>query len=422
VNLYYSVKKITNKSPANFNANYNATGLIHASNDSVVVVTFNFRVGLFGFLASEDIRRDGELNAGLLDQRKAISWVQEHISAFGGDPEKVTLFGTSVGSTLLQTLAYFGEAPPLFSAVITEDPYVPEVFGVPDLDFQYRQFLNATNCTSLACLRDLSSNELEAVNFSRGFPGQSEPPLFAFGPCVDGIFFPDLPSRLIARGRFHPVPLLQGTSTNEGTLFTPNVNNTVQFDDFFTTQSPNLETRDINAQYSYIHLGAEGTGTTSPYFERLAFAYGDSSFSCFGLSFAEALSKAGFPVYSYRYNVLDPTLVGLGLGSPHTFEVEAVWGPGNAVNSAFSSVFKTSPDSYSNVNANIVPVVQAYWTRFAVTHNPNIFKASGSPQWTTWAHGSRLKIQTNDTVMEEADSQQFENCKFWASKSAQLHH
>ena len=234
---------MTNKSPANFNANYNATGLIHSSNDSVVVVTFNFRVGLFGFLASEDIRRDGELNAGLLDQRKAILWVQEHISAFGGDPEKVTLFGTSVGSTLLQTLAYGGEGPPLFSAVIAEDPYVPEVLSVPDLEFQYQQILNATKCTSLSCLRGLSGVELEAVNLNRAFPGQSEPPLFAFGPCVDDSFLPDLPSRLISEGRFHPVPLLQGTSTNEGTIFTPNVNNTVQFGDFFTTQFPNLETR-----------------------------------------------------------------------------------------------------------------------------------------------------------------------------------
>jgi carboxylesterase type B len=64
----------------NGNANYNGSGLLLAANMDLVVVTFNYRVGPYGFLASEAVREDGDLNAGLLDQRKALEWVQQHIS------------------------------------------------------------------------------------------------------------------------------------------------------------------------------------------------------------------------------------------------------------------------------------------------------------------------------------------------------
>lgn len=61
-------------------ANLNGDDLLMASNLNIIVVTSNYRVGLHGFLASEEVRRDGDLNAGLLDQRKALEWVHEHIS------------------------------------------------------------------------------------------------------------------------------------------------------------------------------------------------------------------------------------------------------------------------------------------------------------------------------------------------------
>lgn len=208
--------------------------------------TFNFRVGLFGFLASQDVKDDGDLNAGLLDQRKAITWVHNHISAFGGDPERVTLFGTSAGAggILLHTLAYGEEntSKPLFSAVLSADPFVLEIFPYQRLEFQYQEILNATNCSSLECLRHLPTDSLLAANINRPFPGQTTSPLFYFRPCVDGIFFPDLPSKLLADGRFQRVPLLQGTVTDEGSIFAATANNTDvdQFDEFLSAQFPDL--------------------------------------------------------------------------------------------------------------------------------------------------------------------------------------
>ncbi|QGA22310.1 hypothetical protein EYB26_010026 [Talaromyces marneffei] len=285
----------------NLNADYNATGLIQASSDNFIVVTFNYRVGLFGFLASQDVKNDGDLNAGLSDQRKAIIWVHNHISAFGGDPERVTLFGTSAGAggVLLHTLAYGGEntSKPLFSAAISADPFVPEIFPYQRLEFQYQEILNATNCSSLECLRHLPTDSLLAANINRPFPRQTTSPLFYFSPCVDGIFFPDLPSKLLADGRFQRVPLLQGTVTDEGSIFAATANNTEvdQFDEFLSAQFPDLDTDGIDVQYSYIPLNT----TSQAYYNRASFAYGDVSYTCYGLSFAAAFASANLPVYSW---------------------------------------------------------------------------------------------------------------------------
>lgn len=68
---------------ANSNANYNGSGVVATSGQSIVFVNFNYRVGCWGFLASEEVRQNGDLNVGLLDQRFALEWVQKHISKVG---------------------------------------------------------------------------------------------------------------------------------------------------------------------------------------------------------------------------------------------------------------------------------------------------------------------------------------------------
>ena len=90
------------------------------SNDAgFITVEIQYRLGAFGFLASEDVKSNGKLNAGLLDMRYALEWVQQHISKFGGDPKKVTIGGESAGAgaTMYQGLAYNGKDEGLFSNV-----------------------------------------------------------------------------------------------------------------------------------------------------------------------------------------------------------------------------------------------------------------------------------------------------------------
>lgn len=90
---------------------------MNTNNTGSITVDIQYRLGAFGFLASEDVKAHGQLNAGLLDQRFALEWVQKHISKFGGDPDRVTSRGESsgAGSIMFHALAYGGQEFDLFN-------------------------------------------------------------------------------------------------------------------------------------------------------------------------------------------------------------------------------------------------------------------------------------------------------------------
>lgn len=90
---------------------YDPSQLINTNDNGFISVIIQYRLGAFGFLSSEDVKQNGQVNAGLLDQHFALRWVQNHIKKFGGDPRKVTLAGESAGagSVMLQAMAYGGK-------------------------------------------------------------------------------------------------------------------------------------------------------------------------------------------------------------------------------------------------------------------------------------------------------------------------
>jgi carboxylesterase type B len=110
----------------NSNANYDGSGLVAASGHEIVVVTFNYRVGPYGFLASQEIEDSpsASLNNGLKDQRKALEWVQKYISRFGGDPKHVVLGGDSAGAASIayHLTAYGGRNDGLFVVSTLQSP------------------------------------------------------------------------------------------------------------------------------------------------------------------------------------------------------------------------------------------------------------------------------------------------------------
>ena len=93
-----------------FGAVYDPSQLMNTNNNGFISVIIQYRLGAFGFLSSEDVKKNGKVNAGLLDQHLALQWVRDNIKKFGGDPNKVTLAGESAGagSVMLQAMAYGG--------------------------------------------------------------------------------------------------------------------------------------------------------------------------------------------------------------------------------------------------------------------------------------------------------------------------
>ena len=220
------------------NAAYSYPGdaMVHASNGQLIYVSIQYRLGLFGFLGGSDIAQNGALNAGLLDQRAALDWVQRNIRAFGGDPSKVTIWGGSAGggSVTYQLIAGGGYDDPPFRAAIAEYPWWQPFLNASAQERQYSTALQLSNCSDLNCLRSLPSETLATLsqadqNATYPGPGYGYG-VYWYGPVVDGSFIRNLPDQEFKTGNFYKVPLLVDREAYEGDIFS-NQSQTSQVDE-----------------------------------------------------------------------------------------------------------------------------------------------------------------------------------------------
>ncbi|KIM38332.1 hypothetical protein M413DRAFT_30176 [Hebeloma cylindrosporum] len=197
-----------------------------------VLVSVNYRVSAYGFLASKEVQKEGLGNFGLYDQRLGLRWVQKYISAFGGDPSKVTTWGQSAGavSVALHMVAFGGNSEHLFRGAFIQS-------GGPTSKY-YDALVSDTGCSSarnsLQCLRDLPLATLKAgVDKSPDFFSYAGyPPIWT--PRVDGVFLQDNPQKLIKAGKVAKVPFVAGNMDDEGTLFSIAQSNLTTEEDFRT--------------------------------------------------------------------------------------------------------------------------------------------------------------------------------------------
>lgn len=182
----------------------------------VIVVTFNYRLGAFGFLAHPELSREssygGSGNYGLLDQLAALRWVQHNISAFGGDPGRVTVFGQSSGSISISALTTSPLARGLFRRAIGQsgglfEPLdaAPE-FKLAGAEQAGQAFASRLDAPTLRALRALPASEIVAHPFNPQ-------------PNVDGYVLRETPFEALANGRANNVDLLLGSNSEEGLYF-----------------------------------------------------------------------------------------------------------------------------------------------------------------------------------------------------------
>lgn len=406
----------------NTNPNYNGKGLILASGMNIVVVNFNYRVGPYGFLAGREVAKRASLNNGLKDIIKALEWVQKYVSQFGGDPDHVVVGGSSAGAaaiTLLLT-AYGGRNDGLFHATAAESQSFGNIYTFSESQFMYDNLVIRTGCASsadtLACLRSLPVQTLQAENFNTPLPGAQNPPLYMYSTTIDYDLVPDYTYKLFAEGKFIKVPTIFGDDTNGGTVFTPkNTSSIGESDTFLKDQFPALTLEQlgrINALYP-----VEGTPSfpgAGRYWRQVSNAYGDMRYTCPGLYLSSKYAQLGQRSWQYLWNVQDPEQVAQGLGVPHTIEVNAIWGPENVNGQAPTSYYP------GGINSGIIPVVQAYWISFIRCFDPNQYRLRGTPKWGEWNWSwetgfNRLVYETNNTRMENVDSVTKGRCGYLTS-------
>ena len=387
-------------------------------------------------MTSETVRKNEDLNVGLLDQRKALEWVQQYIhlvntgsflwnvieswlteSQFGGDPSHVVIHGASAGggSVAFQLTAYGGRNGHLFVGAIPESPFFPTHRTVPEMEFQFTRFLENTGYSnaldSMACLRSADIKTIQAANVPSPFLGASDDPVpeWYFLPCIDGSFSVDYLYFQFEQGKLVRVPIMVAGDTNEGTDFAENASTPAEVSSFLQSDYPQLTSSDLTAINKAYPL-MPPLPKHAAYFPSAAAAYGDATFTCGGILISKMVSQFVSParIWNYRYNVQDPANIAAGLGVPHTSETPAIFGVGYAGGTG---------TSLQTTNAPIVPVVQDYYISFVTTLNPNIRKDPSAPYWDSFGigNGVRLRIQTNDNGMEQIDQTTESRCELWWS-------
>ncbi|KIW11479.1 hypothetical protein PV08_10779 [Exophiala spinifera] len=417
----------------NANANYNGSGLVTASGNNIIVVTFNYRVGLYGFLAGREV---DSLNNGLKDQRKALEWVHKYIDKFGGDAGHVVLGGGSAGAASVSFLltAYGGRDDKLFVGAAAESVSFATILTIDESQYQLDALAKRLKCPTgtnsgkdtLICLRSKSSAELQQHNHNIPYPGNRQSPLFMWNPVLDGALIQNYTYAAFEDGAFVHVPVIIGDDTNGGTVFTPRqTKSQKQSDTFLRNQFPFLSSKQLSRISALFPNAGPTFPETGSWWRQVSNAYGNMRYMCPNLFITSALARYGNKGnWNYRYNVEDSAQVKIGLGVPHIVELGAIWGPTNVHGSA--------PSSYQEGGSNhwIVPLIQGYWTSFIRALDPNVYRIPGSPTWdefiTAGSTGSnsetvdvdaldwrRMIFDTQDTTgMEEVSTSVRSQCQY----------
>ncbi|MDR2353871.1 MAG: carboxylesterase family protein [Deltaproteobacteria bacterium] len=328
----------------------------------IVVVTINYRLGILGFLATQETyQKYGTTgNWGILDQVLALIWVRDNISAFGGDPEKVTLGGESAGSISASALIVSPIAKGLFNKAILQSGTVLSITQFPvargSLEKACRisesilDFLELTDSPSgLKALREVDFKILGRLSaLSMDFRNISP---FALSPVLDDYVIPKDPIAKLTKGEINRVKVLLGFNQDEGNLFLPKEKDPMVIDSIYQA-----------------FLGAEGTQIFKTHFPvdernspiaRVRQALSLAAFQAPTKRFAD-FASLWEDVFLYRFNFVTPLARVMGLGAHHAAELPFVFGTlplGGVV--------------WGQGSQYLAEFMQSRWASFIATGNPN---------------------------------------------------
>jgi para-nitrobenzyl esterase len=389
---------------------YDGCGL--AADGGVLVVTVNYRLGALGFLPHEALRDEGSPvgNQALLDQRRALEWVQEHIGAFGGDPANVTIFGQSAGGRdVCFQLAMFG-SDPLFHRAISQsgtwctgDVAMPSyrVKTVAEAAPEVEAFVQAMGCggaaDELACLREKPAGELIANAPWDGeseLPGGAElnaaTPRWSFGhsgAVIDGELLRDSPEQLFSKGEIARVPLLIGANSDES-----------NFGKLFGCCGLNSEADYLAALERRFGTHAAAVAAVYPVSsfdspnDALLRLKTDWVFTCPIHDTARRVADAGLDVYLYNYDFPPPGME--VAGAFHGSELPSLLG---------------GREKPSDEAIAVRQLVRGYWARFARSGDPNDAATLAWPKFRSDSD-RRINLAPEPTIVDDFRAAE---CALW---------
>ncbi|KAH6688446.1 Alpha/Beta hydrolase protein [Plectosphaerella plurivora] len=306
----------------------------------VIAAAVNYRLHAFGYLWGSAIEAEGAGNLGFRDQRLALGWVRDNVAAFGGDPEKITIWGQSGGArgVASQLTAFGGRDDNLFRGAIMESATgfhtdFGEVRGSNvTWDGAFASVLERVGCSaadnSLDCLRGVDSTELANVFGQTIFPSWLD--------IVDGDFIQAPRAQLVREGKFVHVPIINGITTDDGDYFAKRpINTDAEWRQWLREGGAADDTIDelsrlypddpavgLPATFQGRPTGELAEEYGSQWKRAVAFG-GDRAMQAPRRAWVHAWAAAGLTAYSYRFNVLSgqrPPIQGVG----HSEEVAFV--------------------------------------------------------------------------------------------------
>jgi carboxylesterase type B len=376
-------------------------GSLIVTTDHIIVVSINYRFGPFGFLTVPGLGDSADGNYGLLDQEAALRWVRRNITAFGGDPAKVTIDGESAGGWSVCALLTSPPARGLFRAAIMQSGSCASR-SVSDAQAASLAFAKQAGCpdqaTAVACLRALPEQTLldSSANYTAAFT-YGGPEL----PVADG--------QAVATGKYYRVPLLIGDNHNEGRTFSQGLAGLTQ------QQADQLVTELYGSRASAVLTRYPWSSYPSPY--TAAYMIGDmwtdsGFFTGIGGCPEQNLEDqfaATTRTYAYQFDDLRaPGLnndhPGYQWGAGHAMELAYLW---PSFNNGYSLYDLLTP-----AQLELSRQMVRYWGAFVATGTPEV---AGQPAWPRYASGRLMSLRPGDQTqtITAATYAAEHQCSFW---------
>lgn len=346
--------------------------------EGAVVVSINYRVGLFGFLAHPQLTAESpqrsSSNYALLDQVAALHWVRENIGAFGGDPTRITAFGSSAGSASISLLLTSPLGQNLFDRAILESPGAARRLA----SLADAESAGLALGRDIEALRRCSAQEILALTprLAPRVRGLTTPRVLR--PIRDGWVVPTDERPAFKQGRLHRVPLIVGLNADEGTQATAGWPYR-SLDDYEQLLATNFGEHAGRARALYPASGPEAVPG------RVAELFADTQFNYGARLLAASMAAAGAPAWFFVFTRRRPQQPD---GPHHGQEVPYVFGN-------LATPLPDEPSQFDGWDESLARILRRAWVSFAAGGRP---QAPGMPDWPAFDPASETCMEFGDTV------------------------
>ncbi|WP_244420892.1 carboxylesterase/lipase family protein [Hyphomicrobium sp. MC1] len=416
---------------------YDATKLAQGGPDGheTVVVTLNYRMGLFGYLSHPALNGEGHLwgNYGIMDIQQVLRWVQRNIAAFGGDPNRVAVGGQSAGATDTGANVLSPMSAGLFSRAIYESGPLPTLPSAATALTNGQNFATAAGCSgsgkqASTCLRNLTPERILQL---QGTPNANGP--YITGPFVDGSVIPITPEKAWTTGQFNKMPAMGGRVHDEG-------NFNIGITEYFSGQPFQPMTADqYTAAIQKMYGGNAGPGGAPPAYpsgtaDRVLAqyplsAYGNDPMKAYDRVTTDTqkcqadhvlhLWAPQIASYAYDFTYLDapyyfPKMPNFKPAAAHTIDIQFLFNNWHGGQLGVNLDQTTGqPRDLNNQETGLSDQLVAAWTNFAWSGNPN---GNGNSPWPKYGAGNNAKYLVEGIPLSTSNRSDYRTtykCDFW---------